>query len=1456
MRNDMDAVHGSRLRTRIQRLALSTATAVALLGASGWAHAGCSLSFTSPSKGAKVTSPNITVYGTGGGDATTGDAGTVTATLNGSPFFSYSGSFTAVVSFLEGRGVPVTLREGPNYLAVSGSVGGCGASDYMTVYYDTTDLAPRKNKGDGTERNGPQSCTGNPINFAMGNKVQEEEDFRSASAHFPLRFARIFNSADGYWRYTYATRLRISATEVVLLHANGRESPFARSGSTITPDADELGTLSQVGTGWRYVDQDNIQYEFNAAGRLTKQAHPYGWQHILTYGTNGAVTVADGFGNSLSYTEDAHFQPRTLTTPNFSVAYNYDTANRLVSAVKTAGADVTTRTYHYENPTHTRFLTGVTDELGVRFATYTYDTLGRATSTTHAGNAGLTQVAYNANGTTTVTDPVGRATTYHYVIVNGVKRISQIQGEPAPGCPASNSSFTYDTRGLLASQTSATGSVTSFTYNTRGLEASRTEALGTPEQRAIATTWDATLPVPTLVAQAGRDTAYTYDTNGRLLTETVADTGGTSGTARTSQRTYTPEGLVHTQTEPNGAVTTYAYDTRGNVQSATNALGHVTAYTYDTANRLTSQTDPNGLVTTFTWDARDRLLSRTVGTGPGQTTAFTYNTTGTIATTSLPTGLVTTYTYDAAQRLTGWSNNRGESGSYTLDPAGNRLTEQILNSAGSIAWTTARTINKLNRVATQVEGGSQTESFSYDANGDRIAQTNGLNQSTSWGLDALRRVKTITDAANASTSLGYNALDAVTQASDFNAVATSYNRDALGNATAESSADIGPRGTQYDSLGLPSQITDALGQATTVTRDALGRPTGLVFADGKTTTLRYDLSANSKGYLSEILDRSGTTEYTRDIHGRVTLKKQTLANASVQQVAYSYNSATGQLASITYPLTGVLNHVYDTTGRLVQLDWNGAPLLAAVTWNALGQPTGWNWAFTSTTPKLAASRSYDSAARLTQTEFSSYTYDGAGRIGSLTQNLFGPADSDPSQSTIAAADITWSIGYSATGRITSFATTADSASFGYDANGNRTASTRLLAGQTTNRSYTLLPGANRLAGFSQTINGSSGTSVAYGYNANGDLLSDGLRSYGYDAEGRLATATTGATDVSPTTRYAHNALGQRVFKTEPLYPPSQGDENDPGFWSSLVAFFTKLWSPATVEAEHLGYAYVYDENGTLIAEVGSGGANSAGQAQYIYLPTANGPVPVAAVIDGATYAVHSDHLNTPRKLSNADGQAVWQWSYSAFGEDRPTIAKNRFANLETTPNPGTTNISEVKFKLRYPGQYADDESGLFYNYYRSYDAKTGRYSQPDPIGLDGGWNRFGYVDANPLSFADPLGLDSTSYLNMSGGRSLLNGPSNGNWGGKCWSGGQYSCGGNPVGNAPPTDSGDACYQRHDMCYVSCGSNRACRAGCDRTMVDELQRLPDNPRDWPQPPRPGTEADSRAYRDSAIGSFRQ
>ena len=245
--------------------------------------------------------------------------------------------------------------------------------------------------------------------------------------------------------------------------------------------------------------------------------------------------------------------------------------------------------------------------------------------------------------------------------------------------------------------------------------------------------------------------------------------------------------------------------------------------------------------------------------------------------------------------------------------------------------------------------------------------------------------------------------------------------------------------------------------------------------------------------------------------------------------------------------------------------------------------------------------------------------------------------------------------------------------------------------QTTSRSYVLEATSNKATGFSQTI-GAASTAVSYSYNANGDLTSDGLRIFRHDAEGRLATAATGSDDASATTRYAHNALGQRVFKTEAVYPV-QGTSG-----SALAAFFAKGWTPGTVDAEKLGYAFAYDEDGMLLSETGMGGASSGGSTQYVYLPTPSGPMPVAAVINGVMYAVQSDHLNTPRRLTNGSGQVMWQLAYSAFGDEEPTTAAKRFTGPNTVPTTGTTTATPVTLNLRWPGQYFDSESALFFNW--------------------------------------------------------------------------------------------------------------------------------------------------------------
>jgi RHS repeat-associated protein len=77
------------------------------------------------------------------------------------------------------------------------------------------------------------------------------------------------------------------------------------------------------------------------------------------------------------------------------------------------------------------------------------------------------------------------------------------------------------------------------------------------------------------------------------------------------------------------------------------------------------------------------------------------------------------------------------------------------------------------------------------------------------------------------------------------------------------------------------------------------------------------------------------------------------------------------------------------------------------------------------------------------------------------------------------------------------------------------------------------------------------------------------------------------------------------------------------------------------------------------------------------------------------------------------------------------------------PVQAVVNGTNFIFNLRFPGQYADQETGLFQNGYREYDPSTGRYVEADPLGLNAGWNDYNYVESNSLNNVDLIGLDDT-----------------------------------------------------------------------------------------------------------------
>ncbi|MGH8654364.1 MAG: hypothetical protein ACREYE_20340 [Gammaproteobacteria bacterium] len=115
---------------------------------------------------------------------------------------------------------------------------------------------------------------------------------------------------------------------------------------------------------------------------------------------------------------------------------------------------------------------------------------------------------------------------------------------------------------------------------------------------------------------------------------------------------------------------------------------------HDTHGRPLSLTDPSGLLTELAYDARGWLQRRSVD---GQVTSFSYDGVGNVTGLTLSTGTSLSVTYDAAHRLTAIQDRAGNTITYTLDPLGNRIKEEVTDPASALTRTHARVYNSLNR---------------------------------------------------------------------------------------------------------------------------------------------------------------------------------------------------------------------------------------------------------------------------------------------------------------------------------------------------------------------------------------------------------------------------------------------------------------------------------------------------------------------------------------------------------------------------------------------------------------------------------------------------------------------------------------------------------------------------------------------------------------------------------------
>ena len=293
--------------------------------------------------------------------------------------------------------------------------------------------------------------------------------------------------------------------------------------------------------------------------------------------------------------------------------------------------------------------------------------------------------------------------------------------------------------------------------------------------------------------------------------------------------------------------------------------------------------------------------------------------------------------------------------------------------------------------------------------------------------------------------------------------------------------------------------------------------------------------------------------------------------------------------------------------------------------------------------------------------------------------------------------------------------------FTYDATGNRLShSVALPAGSTpTVTSYTYPGTSHRLTQVG---------SAARSFDAVGNTLS-GVPGFetdtaSFDARNRLTTIGTGG---SAQQRANYNGRGERVLASSgapaPALPSASGDWATGGITGTL-----------------------YDESGQVISKLVSGSALRFEEIVWI------DNTPVGRVLSSTTeaqevYAIHSDHLNTPRALASAQvqnhqpaGTVVWRWKLN----QHTASGSNAFGAQGATED-ADGNGSVVKFDLRFPGQQWDAAVGLHYNYFRDYEAGTGRYVESDPIGLAGNISTYGYAVAAPLMAFDSLGLVETTY---------------------------------------------------------------------------------------------------------------
>lgn len=759
-------------------------------------------------------------------------------------------------------------------------------------------------------------------------------------------------------------------------------------------------------------------------------------------------------------------------------------------------------------------------------------------------------------------------------------------------------------------------------------------------------------------------------------------------TERNWSFTYNAKGLIESADGPRidvSDITHYEYDPKGHLTRITNALGQITEFSnFDVMGNPQTLVDPNGVVTTLAYAPQGWLLSVSTATA---TTRLEHNAVGDITKLIRGDDSWLTYTWDDARRLIGVTNSVGEEAKFDLDPMGNRTATRLKDSAGKLTKQGQWIYDELGRLLQSVGAAGQTSRTQYDRNSNPTLATNPRNYSNNKAYDSLNRLVQNTNPLSGITRFEYDAHDNLTRVNDPRGVITRYQYDGLGNLIDLTSPDSGTSSYTHDAAGNITKKVDARGVVTLLTYDALNRLTARRYPAKPQldTQFHYDaITEGNKGIgrLAGIEDHSGALHYTYNEQGNLT----------AQQHIPPIND-------LIPPYT--IGYGYNQANQLTRIDY---PPGFSITYlrNNAGQVTDVQMQVGQEDPtSFSRDISYLPFGPLKSLAWANGTtlersYDLDYRLTAQTaagwSNIYG-YDANGNITKIQNSLLgELNYRYDALDRLTGQENTSQQQTFNYDAVGNRTnkSVTPLIKNEVHDRAVTTYQyGAshNRLTQIDEQLVMSD---------AAGNLTHDRAdRHLTYNEQNRLASVKRGSLMLG---EFSYNALGQRTRKITP---------------QSVTTF-------------------LYGPDGQLLGEAEFDNKGKKQKSQYyVWLDNlllggmSVGYNEQGAVATSTPFYIHSDHLNTPRIATDSNQHTLWQWTSEAYGTGEAS--------------------GSLTLNLRFPGQYYDAESGLYYNYFRDYDPETGRYVQSDSIGLEGGLNTYGYVLGNPLSYTDPYGLSATFF---------------------------------------------------------------------------------------------------------------